>query len=214
MQPMPKPEKTEYDKDENQMRCGSWDPKFLEKKTINKYYPNHGQVYQDGQISTWSNAKKGAHYNKVKGKRTQNKKTRNKQQTAFDSTNIFSQTFGCPGELDQSEPVPNEEMNPVPFLNLSDPPETKKFSNFNQNFSKSHKKKHESAQNNTAFSKGPSFSDQFHMQGPLKSSRLPKKDAVELPKSSLELKKSKSSDQDFTGKFMQYFRDHFNNNLI
>jgi len=93
----------------------------------------------------------------------------------FDSQNIFSQTFaseppqqiGLVGVVDQ---------NQAPFLNSSNPPKSAKYG------AKGKEKKSQlgfmRSPNSSAF-KGSSFSDTFHLQGPLKSSRLIPKERLE-----------------------------------
>ena len=185
----------------DQVKCGSWDPKFLEKKNINKYHHNNGQGYQDGQISNWSTIMKSSGYNKVKGKSKikKNKKIQNKQ--TFDSQNIFSQTFGSLNEGTDLQLSSNVEVNQVPFLNIDNPPKTAKFNNFNQNMTSLGKT---DGGSNSTF-QGTSFSDHFQMQGPLKSSRLPQNDKlVNEISDNFELKKSKSNDDDLTPTSINY----------
>lgn len=180
---------------DNQMRVGSWDPKFLQKGGIKKFYHNNGQSYKDGQIANWTNMKKGAGYAKVrKNKKGQNKKkAENKRK--FDSQNLFSQTFGNEDQQKGFENV--ADQNQVPYLDYQNPPQTAKFNNFNQNIPKSKKGSESSPSNNPSAFRRPSFSDTFPMQGPLKSSRLPSKESLHgASPSSSKVKKSRSNNFD------------------
>lgn len=172
----PQPKVRVKQESETEMRAGSWDPKFLQKSGIRKFHHNNGQGYTEGQIANWTNMKKSTGYSKVKKtKKFKNKKKDSKGQ--FDSHNIFTQTFG-ESEPQQTHFEPQPNPNQVPFLNIKNPPKTAKFNTFNQNLAKTKKSSESFGQNSSIAFKGQSFSETFHMQGPLKSSRMPHTDPV------------------------------------
>lgn len=158
----------------NQLRVGSWDPKFLQKSGNKKFRHNDGQQYSKGQIATWSDMKKNPSYSKVKKTKKIGKKRNDKNM--YDNNNIFSQTFGGePSHSTQFEVI--EKQSQVPFMNYHNPPGTAKFNAFSQNL-QSTRKSHENIQGvNMPNFTSHGFSETFQMQGPLKSSRLPKKDS-------------------------------------
>lgn len=182
--------KVKPDTDE-QMRTGSWDPKFLQKSGIRKFHHNNGQKYIQGHISNSQNIKKSAGYSKVK----KTKKFRNnKKKSHNDNPNIFTQTFG--GGIHEDPQVEDPSgQGQVPFLNIGNPPQTAKFSMFNQNLPKSNKSSDKFGHSQQTF-KGQPFSETFQMQGPLKSSRLPHNDPMSSDMHGARLKKSKSINDD------------------
>lgn len=118
---------------ESQMRTGSWDPKFLQKGGIRKFHHNNGQRYMEGQISNSSNMKKCAAYSKVKKNKKYKGKKKNDSNN-YDGGNIFTQTFSSMQGQIQDPDV--GAQNQVPFLDIGNPPQTAKFSTFNQNLPK------------------------------------------------------------------------------
>jgi len=179
----------------DQMRAGSWDPKFLQKSGIKKFQHNNGKEYTEGQIANWNNMKKNPAYSKVKKNKRSKKKPQNHQ--VSDQQNIFSQTFGGPESQEPQQDQFGDLDNPnqLPFY-MQDPPNTVKSTNFNQSMGSARKSSEPvAASNQSTFNKGQSFSETFQMQGPLKSSRLPQRDSV-VEKRPNELKKSKSNDYD------------------
>jgi len=185
--PQPKA-KIQKDSSNHQMRVGSWDPKFLQKGKIKKYQHNNGQGYMQGQISNCQNMKKSGGYSKVK----RDKKKKQKNPPDFNNQNIFSQTFG--GEIDEEQkPWGVSIQKQVPFVSLQGPPKTAKFDNFNQNLPKSKKSSDNFNQLNPSAFTNQSFAGTYNMEGPLKSSRVPKNEDIPIDSSKCRLKKARSS---------------------
>ena len=163
----------------------------MQKGKIKKFQHNNGQGYTKGQISNWQNMTKSGGYSKVKRDKT--KKPKNSKN--INSQNIFSQTFG---NQNQSENKAEEILGPnhqVPFVDVQGPPKTAKFDKFNKNIPKSKKSADNFSQLNLTTFTGQSFSGTYNMDGPLKSSRVHKKDPI-LDSKKCKLKKAKSSNED------------------
>jgi hypothetical protein len=159
----------------NQLRVGSWDPKFLQKSGNKKFRHNDGQQYSKGQISTWTDMKKNPGYSKIKKNRNTRKKRNEKGM--HDDNNIFSQTFGGePSHSIKFEVV--EKPSQVPFMNYHNPPGTAKFNAFSQNLQTTRKAHDNFSGVNMSNFASHSFSETFQIQGPLKSSRLPKNNPI------------------------------------
>jgi hypothetical protein len=181
--------------DNQQMRVGSWDPKFLAKSGIKKFHHNNGQGYKQGQPSSCQMMKKSTGYSKVKrNKKVKAKQGQNKQM--YNSQNIFSQAFGGAEEIPPAQSEPPVPQNQVPFLDIQEPPKTAKFDTFNQNMPKSKKSSDNFGNISGSTFQGSAFSNTYKIDGPLKSSRMPQNEPVIQESSKAKLKKTKSNNCD------------------